>query len=194
MNKPVLGILGGIFNPVHYGHLSVASMARDHFNLDKLLFIPSGTAPHKENVTVSPQHRVKMLSYALSDFEKGEIWEGEIERNGYSYTVDSLKIIEQIFPDREYLYVIGSDNLKEIKSWRDYKTILKMVTLCVAHRPGYQDEIPDYLSGAKIVTIPSPNWGLSSSMLRDYLRKGLSCQYLVPNDVLRYIKKNNLYV
>ena len=194
MTNLPLGILGGIFDPVHNGHLSLATLARDCFSLDTIVFIPSGTPPHKtSSVCASGEERLKMLRIALRNFDEAHIWESELRRNGYSYTIDSLHQLRDKYGSRPIHFIVGSDNLTEIKTWREFRQILEMVTLCVAHRPGFAMDIPEELAGAKIETFASPQWALSSSMLRSYIRKGLSCRYLMPDPVISYIYENKLY-
>lgn len=192
--KSSLGILGGIFNPVHYGHLAIAQMAKEHFNLEKIIIIPSGTPPHKsETVCVSAEHRLAMLNNAIKGNNAFHLEEEEILRKGVSYTVDTLRVLKKRYPNSELHFIIGSDNLLKMLTWRSYKTIMKMVTFCVAHRPGFSMRIPEELSHANIIAFPSPEWGISSTKIRQYIAKGLSCRYMMPKSVMDYIKKNKLY-
>jgi nicotinate-nucleotide adenylyltransferase len=190
-----IGILGGSFDPVHYGHCAVARLAQQHFTLDSVLFIPAGIPPHKRHsVSASASERLAMLRCALGDTPHFAIWEGEIERPGKSYTVDSLAILKRELPNSDFFFIIGSDNLHEIPAWHRYEEILKMVTLAVARRPGFDMEPPPELAAATIQAFPSPRWGLSSTMLREMLARGYACEYLIPPAALAYIRKNHLYV
>jgi len=195
MAKGPIGILGGIFDPVHNGHLSIAALARDFFHLDRVLFIPAGIPPHKTHtVTAGPRDRLDMLNLAVQNENTFEIWDGEILRDGYSYTVESLRTLKKTHESDLY-FIIGSDNLNEIPTWREYREILKLVILCVASRPGYPLHIPELLSetGAVVRLFPSPEWGVSSTIIRKYLYEGFTCKYLVPDPVLEYIKSKRLY-
>lgn len=194
-SEPSIGILGGTFNPVHMGHLAIANMACEHFLLPGFLFIPACIQPHKTDIaTVSVEHRVAMLEMAIKGNEKFQIWDGEIVRKGLSYTVDTLKVLKKEFEGAKLHFVIGSDNILDLLTWKNYKTIIKMVTLCVVHRAGYSLKIPQELSGADIKIFPSPKWGISSSQIRTDLATGMSGRYILPDSVLKYIKKNKLYV
>jgi nicotinate-nucleotide adenylyltransferase len=194
MTESPIGVLGGIFDPVHVGHLSIASLALEFFKLDTVLFIPAGVPPHKSStVTASAADRVEMLRLAISDFPQARIWDGEIGREGYSYTVDTLHQLSSFYPGHPLHFIIGSDNLREIRTWRNYREIISLVTLCVAHRPHYAIEVPLELKGARIRRFPSPEWGLSSTLLRTYLLSGYNCNYLIPKPVVEYIKRKKLY-
>jgi len=191
MSGPI-GVLGGIFDPVHNGHLAVASLAREFFGLEKILFIPSGYPPHKNRVTASSSDRLAMLRLALQNEPGSTIWEKELSRPGYSYTIDTLEELSAQNKKKIY-FIIGSDNLSEISGWHRYRSIIEMVDLCVAHRPGYAVKIPDELRGANVHTFPSPEWGISSTMIRKYLMNGFSCRHLIPDTVGEYILQKGLY-
>lgn len=188
-----IGVLGGIFDPVHNGHLALAVLAKDFFKLDKVLFVPSGNPPHKKSsVNCCASDRLEMLKIALSGEPDTQIWDLEIKRSGISYTVDTLYELKELFPGPLY-FIIGSDNLGELTTWHKYKEILNLVTLCVAHRPGFSFKIPSQIEQANILRFPSPEWGISSTMIRNYLQKGYSCRHLLPEDVIEYISNKGLY-
>ena len=189
-----LGILGGIFDPVHNGHCAAACLARDYFSLDKVYLIPSGTPPHKSgSVAASPAHRLAMLKCAVKGTKSLTVWDEEIRRSGVSYTADTIRRIKRKNPAVPLYFIIGSDNLGEIVTWHDYRQILSSVVLCVAHRPGFPLTVPPELRVGKITTFPSPEWTISSTMIRRYLGRGYSCEYLLPHGVASYIKRHGLY-
>lgn len=193
MVQPI-GVLGGIFDPVHSGHLSAAQLAAEHFNCIKILFVPSGVPPHKLNsVTASARDRLAMLELALAGNDRAEIWKNELLRGGISYTIDTLEELATVYPGVPIHFIIGADNLHEIHTWHRYREILGKVVLCVTERPGYSMDIPETLGGATIRTFPSPQWGLSSSELRLLLARGYSGKYLLPESVHEYIMKTGLY-
>jgi nicotinate-nucleotide adenylyltransferase len=193
MSNPI-GVFGGIFDPVHNGHLAAARLAYDHFTLEKPIFIPAGIPPHKTTtLSVSPAHRLEMLRIALNDESYAVIWEQEVRRPGVSYTVDTLRELTRLHPGSSIYFLVGADNLPEIPTWHCYREILEMVTLCVTERPGYSMEIPALLTGAHLLTFPSPQWGISSTLLRSYLAQGYHCKHLLPNEVYEYILKHRLY-
>jgi nicotinate-nucleotide adenylyltransferase len=193
MTVPI-GVLGGIFDPVHFGHLATAALARDFFHLEKIIFIPAGVPPHKRaTVAASPVHRLAMVRLALHNEAGAIIWDREITSTGVSYTVDTLAALHESFRGAPLFFIVGADNLHEIYTWHRYREILEMATLCVAHRPGYSMEIPETLAGARIEPFPSPSWGLSSTQLRGYLSSGYTCTHLLPDTVREYISVNGLY-
>jgi nicotinate-nucleotide adenylyltransferase len=193
MKRPI-GLLGGTFDPVHYGHLAVAHLAFEHFKLHTLFLIPSGTPPHKHDaVHVAARHRVRMLQLALTSDSPFKIYRGELARKGFSYTVETVRYFSKHYPGRQLFFIIGSDNLKELKTWHRYTEILDTVTLCVTHRPGYSMSIPPECARGTILTFPSPEWGISSSRLRALLKNGYTGEYLIPGPVRRYIETHTLY-
>jgi nicotinate-nucleotide adenylyltransferase len=189
-----VGILGGIFDPVHNGHCAAACLARDYFNLDKVYLIPSGIPPHKSgSVAASAIHRLAMLKRAAQGSKSLLVWDEEIRRPGISYTVDTIRQIRKRHPSAPLYFIIGSDNLTEIPAWHQYRRILSSVVLCVAHRPGFSLKVPRELGVKEILTFPSPEWSVSSTMIRHYLGQGYSCDYLLPLPVARYIRRHGLY-
>lgn len=193
MTSPI-GIFGSIFDPVHHGHLAAAQLAKNYFNLDTVIFIPAGVPPHKaHSVSVASEHRLAMLKLALHDFAGAEIWDEELKRDGFSYTIDTLELLEKKYSSSSFYFIIGADNLHELHTWHRYKEILSKVTLCVTSRPGYSIEVPATLAQATICTFPSPEWGLSSTTLRTFLAQGYDCRYLLPGGVYSYIRQNGLY-
>ena len=134
-----------------------------------------------------------MLRSAITGNGNFCLWDGEIKRGGISFTIDTVHTLQEMHPDAALHFIIGSDNLSEISTLRCYKKILAVVTLCVAHRPGYTMRIPPELSKATVIPFPSPEWGVSSSKIRSYLNKGKSCRYMLPGKVVEYIRKHKLY-
>ncbi|MBN1306821.1 MAG: nicotinate (nicotinamide) nucleotide adenylyltransferase [Chitinispirillaceae bacterium] len=193
MSNPI-GIFGGIFDPVHYGHLAVGRLAFDHFNLEKIIYVPAGIPPHKvTSASVSPEERLEMLRIALEGETSTFIWEKEVRRPEVSYTVDTLSELTKLHPGSPLYFLVGADNLVEIPTWHRYRDILEMVTLCVTERPGYSMEIPPAVATTPLLTFPSPQWGISSSLLRSYLAQGYQCKHLLPEGVREYIFTRGLY-
>lgn len=189
-----IGILGGSFDPVHLGHLAVARLAYEDLGLEHILFIPNRIPPHKQlTVHASATQRLHMLTLACQQASPFHIWEGEIQREGPSYTVDTLSILHRTYPDTEFYFIIGTDNLSEIPTWHRYNDILSQVTLAVTDRPGYPFRVPEQLSRARIVRFTSPQWGVSSTEIRRLRIQGFSCRYLIPESVRTYIDSENLY-
>lgn len=189
-----IGILGGSYDPVHCGHLAVAQLALEHLALDHVLLIPAAIPPHKRHVvSASTSQRLTMLRRAAGDNRALRVWDTEIRRGGVSYTIDTLHELRERHPNAELCFIIGSDNLREISSWHRYRAILRMVTLCVAHRPGHAMKPPGEIAATRMAAIPSPEWGVSSTMIRRRIARGLSCRYLIPESVRVYVERHALY-
>lgn len=188
-----IGILGGIFDPVHFGHLAVARLALEYFKLQTVYFIPAGTPAHKPAPVAASRQRLAMLKMCIGNGAEFKVWEGELRRKGPSYTVDTLQALQRRHGEAPLYFIIGSDNLKEISSWHKYREILKLAVFCVAHRPGHSMKIPRELSTIRVKRFPGPEWKLSSTMVREYCAAGFSCAFLLPPQVIGYIKKQRLY-
>lgn len=188
-----IGILGGIFDPVHNGHLVLADSARKYFRLSKILFIPSRRPPHKARPMASAADRLAMLCLALRNKSCFMVWDGELRRKGVSYTIDTLSVLAKEFPGSRFYFLVGSDNLREIMTWRRWRSVLAAVTLCVAHRPGYAAGIPSAFRTARIVRFPSTELDISSTEIRRRAACGRQFRRLVPREVAEYISIRKLY-
>ena len=194
MSSAPVGILGGSFDPPHTAHLAVARLALEHFNLQKVYLIPAGAPPHKsQSVRASAENRLAMLRTAVSGEEGMEVWDGEVRRRGPSYTIDTLRQLRRHHPGAPLYFILGSDNLSEIKTWHKAPEILRNAVLCVTHRPGSSMRRPPELSAASVKHFPSPESAASSSLIRRLLCRGYSCRHLVPDGVLRHINRARLY-
>jgi nicotinate-nucleotide adenylyltransferase len=188
-----IGVLGGIFDPVHNGHLALAACAKRHFRLSKILFIPSGIPPHKARVGAPAADRFAMLCLALRNEPGFVVWDGELRLRRISYTIDTLRVLAEEFPGSKIYFIVGSDNLKEIETWHRFREVLASVILCVAHRPGYQLKIPPLLRSCGIQKFPSSELNVSSTGIRERIAQGLPWQRLVPGEVAEYISIRGLY-
>jgi len=198
-----LGIYGGSFDPVHTGHLVIAEMACQECKLDKVLFIPAGSPPHKTNRKLAPpEERYDMVRLAIEGnpfFEASTI---EIRREGRSFTIDTLKSLREIYSsDWEFWLIIGMDSLMEIRAWRDSFQIMQMCKLAVYPRSGYlidrcykEAESLKRETGVEIVFISGPIIEISSSDIRKRIEAGKSIRYLVPESVHNYIQEHSLYM
>lgn len=198
-----IAVLGGTFNPIHNGHLIIAEMIREEFNLNKIIFIPSGRPPHKKADEISDvEHRYNMVLSAVHSNPTFEVSRIEIERTGYTYTVDTVKELKEIYGEGTLLYyLIGADVLYDLLTWKNCEEVFKLCQFIVALRPGYKEkdfmEQIKYLSInylAKIHTRNVPLIEISSTLLRQKIKEGKSIRYLVPQAVEDYIIKNRLYL
>lgn len=200
MNK--IGIMGGTFDPIHYGHLVAAEMARAEFKLDKVLFIPTGTPPHKDRRDISDAElRFEMVKLAIQDNPAFDISALEIERKGPSYTVETLRVLRRMWPDHELYFITGSDALLEIFSWREAEAIFTMIEFIGAARPGFdasdfflkvQREHPE--TQGKIHYLEVPALAISSTDIRARVRRGEPIRYLLPEPVRLYLEQRRLYL
>ena len=155
--------------------------------------MPAGVPPHKPAPFSPARHRSAMLKAALKGNPFFTLRQDEMKRGGISYTIDTILDLRASHPGTRFYYIIGSDNLSEIPGWHRFTELLDLIVLCVAYRPGHSPKPPRELKNVRILPFPSPNWGVSSSMVRSYIQNGYSCRYLVPDRVLDYIGEHGLY-
>ena len=197
-----LGIMGGTFDPVHYGHLVTAEAARLEFDLDQVLFLPSGVPPHKTDKQVpSAEHRYMMPLLAPLSNPHFEVSCIEIDREGVRYTIYCLQILrEQCGPDCELFFITGADAMFEIIEWRGSDRLLRIAHFIAASRPGYSlSELPpatrrwvdEHRNRFHLLNVPA--MAISSTDIRNRVRMGRSIRYLVPEQVEHYIRRHRLY-
>lgn len=198
-----IGILGGTFNPVHYGHLIIAEAAREALGLDRVLFIPSGLPPHKSNSEVAgAEHRYDMVERAVRSNPYFEASRAEIERPGYTYTVDTLRSLGVRYGGNAGLYfIIGADVINELTTWKNFKEVFALCSFIAFRRPGadrnsfegdtarLKEKYP-----LSISVIEAPLIDISSTGIRERVSAYKSIKYLVPECVEEYIYENGLYV
>jgi len=189
-----LGIFGGTFNPVHYGHLINAERIRESCSLEKLVFVPSKVPVHKDLAgDVSPEHRCRMVELAVSGNENLGVSDIEISREGPSYTIYTVREIMAKYPGAHIHLVIGEDSYNEIETWKDYRDLLGLVTLVVMRRGAAAGRRRTDLAGCRVIFADNPVIDISSTDVRARIRRGLSVRYLLPEDVRRYIIETGLY-
>jgi len=214
-----LGILGGTFNPVHYGHLAAAEEVRDRLKLDRVLFIPSFIPPHKHEEDVPPAvHRLEMVRLAVATnptFEPSDI---EIRRGGRSYTIDTIESLHNVYPGAELYFITGLDSFLEIQTWHNWEMLLSLCRFVVLSRPGYrfsglgsldfmkcaEEEFAGLDRGLCTESVVRagkftvylemiPLFDISSTDIRKRMKEGRSIKYHLPEAVETYIIKNKLY-
>ena len=203
INSKKIGIMGGTFDPIHIGHLILGENAWHQFDLEKVLFMPSANPPHKRERTgrASVQERIDMVSLAIERNPHFELSLEEAFMEDYCYTKETLERLNLAHPDTEYYFIMGADSLFSFETWKDPQDICKSCVLAVAVRDHvmeqkFQNQI-EYLTEkyhAKIEVLTTPNIDISSHDIRRWLRTGdISLRYYVPDAVISYIKKKNLY-
>lgn len=196
-----LGILGGTFNPIHYGHIVAAECVRDACQLDQVLFVPAARPPHKDlDEVLDSQHRYQMVKMAVQEAPKFAVSSIELDRKGLSYTVETIAAYQDKYPGVEISFILGVDALQLINTWKDVKRLVKICNFIVVTRPGYQlnqeDECFRGITAAlweKVIVVPIPGLFISSSEIRQRVAEGKTIKYLVPAVVEKYIADNNLY-
>ncbi|MBN2160863.1 MAG: nicotinate-nucleotide adenylyltransferase [Spirochaetes bacterium] len=189
-----IGIFGGTFNPIHYGHLINAEIIRSDFNLDKIILVPSRYPVHKKlDGDVPAQERYAMAVLAVAGLQEFDVSRIEIDREGPSYTITTVEELRAAYPESELHLIIGTDSLATFASWREKDRLLSSVQIIVMRRPG-QERPPDMDFGGHIVRFAeNPLVDISSTEIRERLRHGRSVRFLLPDQVIDYIRKKGLY-
>ncbi|MCB9453646.1 MAG: nicotinate (nicotinamide) nucleotide adenylyltransferase [Anaerolineaceae bacterium] len=194
-----VGILGGTFDPPHLGHLILAEYAADALGLTDLLIVPAGDPPHKQHEMKTPiHHRLEMLKLATQDNPSFRISRVDIDRAGPHYSLEMVRIIQQMYPEADLFFVMGGDSFHDLPSWYQPEELIRLCRLGVMRRPldGIEADMhAAVLPGlaARTIMIDAPILQISSSDIVERIRAGRSVRYLVPDIVLTYIKANRLY-
>ncbi len=188
-----IGILGGSFNPIHFGHLLMAQSALENLNLDQVLFVPAHCSPFKTKTRdslPSDAKRLKMVKDAIKGNPGFGVYDGELRRGGVSYTIDTLKELKARHPRAQFYLLMGADSLRKFHLWKDTQGILKLAKLAVLNRPGFDKAYPKRW---KCVKVDMPAVDIASSDMRQRLKSRKSIWYLTPKAVIRYISRHRLY-
>lgn len=211
-----IGLFGGTFDPIHWGHLRSAEEVRETFSLDRVFFVPASDPPHKRRQPITaPRHRIDMVRLAIAKNPRFVLSTLELSRPGKSYSIDTIRHFVRTRPLKKSLYfILGLDAFAEIDSWKDHQEIFRLCHLIVMSRPGWRDslslnDIPiavrkgfcydprkrgyRHESGSYLFFSPVTNMAISASEIRGRLKEGRSIRYLVPLEVETYIKKSGLY-
>jgi nicotinate-nucleotide adenylyltransferase len=192
--------MGGTFDPIHHGHLFAAEEARARFGLERVVFVPCGQPPHKPGAGISPaEQRYIMCALATATNPHFEVSRIEVEREGPSYTIDTLRAFRvELGPDADLFFITGADAILEILTWREADAVLREAHCIAVARPGHD------LSGlaaaigperaAAVQVLDQPSLDISSTEIRTRVREGLPIRYLTPTSVVEYITKEALYV
>ena len=192
-----LGVMGGTFDPIHHGHLLTAEEALQQFDLAEVVFIPTGQPWMKEDRDVSPaEDRYLMVVVATASNPRFSVSRLEIERDGPTYTVDTLRELKERRGDVDLYFVTGADAVFEIFQWKDPEEALELAHFIAATRPGY--DLTQFEQGAtsshpRVTVMTIPALAISSSDIRERVRRGRPIRYLVPEGVQTYIEKAGLY-
>lgn len=195
-----VGIIGGTFNPIHFGHLMMAEHAYSEFDLDEILFVPTGRSYFKDDSVLDKKIRSDMTSIAIGDNPHFALSTIETDKEGNSYTYETLEGLNEANPDVSYYFICGADSLFQIENWRCPDRIFKAATLLVAVRDDKAkddlikkaDELKNRFD-AKIEVMDFPRVEISSTDIRGRVSKGLSVKYMLPDGVIDYISKKGFY-
>ncbi|MGY3765315.1 nicotinate-nucleotide adenylyltransferase [Vagococcus vulneris] len=187
--KKSVGLLGGGFNPVHHGHLVIADQVSEQLHLDEFYLMPSFHSPHiDEKKVIDASHRVAMLDLAIEDNPTLKLELCEIDRQGKSYTYDTIKQLTEENPEVSYYFIIGGDMVDYLPKWYRIDELVSMVQFVGVNRSGYNIE-----SNYPIIWVDVPLLDISSSMIRKKINQNGSIRYFTPDKVLDYIEKEGLY-
>lgn len=201
-DKIKMGIFGGAFNPIHNGHLNLAKKYLEVLNLDRIIFIPTALPPHKtDRFLASKEDRFNMLELAISDCEEFEISDIEFQRQGKSYTYDTLCLLREKYPNDDFYLIIGADQFLTFNLWYRYRDILDIASICTAARENgnQREKIIDFsnkldgLDKNRFHLLNSDAVEVSSSQVREKIKKGEDVSSLIPEKVYNYIVEKGLY-
>jgi nicotinate-nucleotide adenylyltransferase len=188
--------MGGTFDPIHHGHLVAASEVQAWFDLDEVVFVPTGQPWQKADRVVSPaEHRYLMTVVATASNPRFTVSRVDIDRGGPTYTIDTLRDLAAVYPDAELFFITGADALGEIFTWRDAERLFELAHFVGCTRPGYETD-PSLLTGIpteRLTLIEVPALAISSSDCRERRAAGEPVWYLVPDGVVQYLAKHDLY-
>ena len=201
IQKNKVGIMGGTFNPVHNGHLLLAEQAREYCNLDEILFMPSGNSYMKNHDEIPDgDTRISMTALAIEDNPYFALSTMEVERKGPTYTCETLAELKKLHSEIQYYFIVGADNPFSIETWWKPEEILSYCTLIVALRGDKEErailnKAADLKEkyNASIILLPERKFDISSTEIREKIKRGESVRYLLPDKVISYIEKNGLY-
>ncbi|KGE18670.1 nicotinate-nucleotide adenylyltransferase [Paenibacillus wynnii] len=190
-----VGIMGGTFDPLHMGHMLAAEAARDTYSLDEVWFMPSHIPPHKHEAGVSSEDRLAMVQEAVQAHESFRTLDWEISRGGVSYTIQTVRKLQQEFPHLELYFIIGADMVQYLPKWEEIEELVQRLTFIGVGRPGTKLDLavlPENIA-EKIVLADMPQVDISSTMLRERAAEGKSIRYMVPEAVFNYVHRSGLY-
>ncbi|MCA1021455.1 nicotinate-nucleotide adenylyltransferase [Halobacillus litoralis] len=183
-----IGILGGTFDPPHYGHLLMAEYCREDMGLDEVWFMPSYIPPHKKESQTDAELRLEMVERSIAGHPDFRLCNIELVRKGTSYTYDTLTLLNNEYPDHHFFFIIGGDMVQNLPQWYKIKELKTIVDFVGVKRPGYE-----WNPEADVHYVDIPGVDVSSTMIREKLKNGKSVRYLVPEAVDSYIKEHHLY-
>lgn len=195
------GIMGGTFDPIHFGHLVIANEVLSKYKLNKIIFVPTGTPPHKPSIGItSSYHRYMMTQFATMTNPRFDVSDIEVSKSEVSYTVDTIRKFYEMYPGTKFYFITGTDAVLELPTWKDTEGILQLCTFIAVNRPGYvTDNLEERIKkiakeyNGEIFILNAPQLKISSTDIRKRIFTQRPIKYLLPETVEQYIIKNNLY-
>ncbi|MFA9422949.1 MAG: nicotinate-nucleotide adenylyltransferase [Sedimentibacter sp.] len=201
MKNRKVGIMGGTFDPIHMGHLVVANEVLNMYKLDEIIFIPAGNPPHKTGILASTQDRYLMTVMAALSNQRFSVSDIEIKNPDKSYTLNTLRILMNLYKDTEFYFITGADAVVELPNWHEPEKLLNMCKFIAVSRPGVsKEEVESRIMEIRnkyngdIELLQVPMLQISSTDIRNRFKKGVSAKYMLPEAVEYYIIKNKLYL
>jgi len=191
-----VGVMGGTFDPIHHGHLVAASEVQSWFDLDEVIFVPTGQPWQKADRTVSaPEDRYLMTVIATAANPRFAVSRVDIDRSGPTYTIDTLRDLKASLPDADLYFITGADAMAALLTWRDHEELFDLAHFVGCTRPGHEmdDSTLEGLPKEKITMVEIPALAISSTDCRERVERGEPVWYLVPDGVVQYIGKHKLY-
>lgn len=209
-----IGLLGGTFNPIHYGHLHIAEEVSVTCSLDEVWFVPTCRPPHKELVDDVPfGDRLAMVELAIAGHGQFRTCGIEGERGGISYSVDTLRVLTQQYPQHEFYFIMGLDSFQDVSQWKNYVQLFELAHIVVTSRPGFSGALQDFLpvaiadrfcydadfkklqcdTGFSLIPVTHTCRNISSTEVRRLLAETRSARGMVPDRVVQYINEHGLY-
>ena len=194
MSGKRLGIMGGTFDPVHLGHLVTAEQARADLGLDEVVFLPAGQPWQKDADTTSAEHRYLMTVLATAANPAFSVSRVEVDRDGPTYTVQTLRELRAQLPEGELFFITGADAILNILTWKDADECLELATFVAATRPGYDlARLETEGIRAEVCVLDVPALAISSTDVRERFAAGRAVRYLIPREVEEFVRKHGLY-
>ena len=194
-----IGLFGGTFDPPHAGHIELALSVCDKMSLDKIIFIPAGNPPHKQNIQKTDKlHRYRMVQLATKNYPQFEVSDFDIKNEKPNYSYITINHFKEKYPDSKVFFIIGADSLRDLPFWVNYRELATMCTFIVVPRPGVSEN--DYFKNfspddpmPELLFLEDFSYDLSSTQLREKLAQGIAENCDMPEGVKEYIQANNLY-